>query len=362
VKLDVAYWIFNYMPHWEAASKEAQTLLHALNGKFRSQLFSLNQSYRIALRGQEKYLPLPAALPALPLLDQLARRHRINHLFSSAGERLLMPFVSKRDSLITICKEAISVDAFERNRHHLARFRFVVVESERHQEILQQCGIEERRIRLIYPPATVTPYRAAQPPFKVLFASSPTRRGKLLSRGLFLILSAAERLRDVRFILVWRKRDHDALRDLIERHRVDNISVINHYVDDMGILYDSAHVTILPGLDHASFKPAPQSALDSLGHGKPVLVTPTTSIANLVAQRGCGIVFEPTVSGFENAVREAMVRYDELQRRCHAVVQACFSREAFVRGYELLYEDLLQGAPVKCAPRSSRARGTPTLG
>jgi hypothetical protein len=39
---DIAYWIFNYMPHWEAASKEARTLLRAFGAHYTTRLFSLN--------------------------------------------------------------------------------------------------------------------------------------------------------------------------------------------------------------------------------------------------------------------------------------------------------------------------------
>ena len=349
---DIAYWIFNYMPHWEAASKEAQTLLRASSDLYSARLFSINRSRRFKWTGQEKYLPLPEALAALPLLYQIARRHRINHLFSSGGERLLAPRISQRTALLTVCKEPASIDAFERNRHFLTRFRYIVVESRRHQELMEQCGIEGRRIKVIFPPAIIAPYRSPQPPFKLLFASSPAEPNKFLSRGVFLMLRAAERLPDVQFILVWRKRHHGALRDLIERSGVDNVDVINDYVEDMGSLYDSIHATVLPGLDYTSFKPSPHSALDSLGRGKPLLVTPTSSIADIVAQRRCGIVFEPTISGFESAIRQAMVRYQELQKNCHSTAEACFSREAFIRKYQLLYEELLLGPQTELAARS----------
>jgi hypothetical protein len=98
---DIAYWIFNYMPHWEAASKEAQMLLLAFSGQFSTTLFSLNQNRRLKWRGQEKYFPLPEVLAAFPLLYQIARSHRINHLFSSGGERLLAPRISQRTAILT---------------------------------------------------------------------------------------------------------------------------------------------------------------------------------------------------------------------------------------------------------------------
>ena len=341
---DIAYWIFNYMPHWEAASKEAQTLLRAFSDQFTTRLFSLNQNRRLKWRGQEKFLPLPEALAAFPLLYHVARTYRINHLFSSGGERLLAPRISHRTAILTICKEPGSIDALERNRHHLARFAYIVVESRRHQEIMRQFGIDEQRIKLIYPPTSMKDYKPGEPPFKILFASSPPAANQFLSRGIFLILQAAQRLPQVQFILVWRDRHHDALRDLIAGARVDNVIVINGYVEDMGALYDSAHATVLPGLDHTSFKPAPHSALESLGHGNPLLVTPTSSIADVVTRWRCGIVFEPTIDGFEQAVRDLIDRYDDVQARCHRAVEACFSEEVFLQKYQMLYEELLQGS------------------
>ena len=170
-----------------------------------------------------------------------------------------------------------------------------------------------------------------------------------------MILRVAQRLRDVQFILVWRDRHHEALRALIADAGVDNVSVINGYVEDMGALYDRVHATVLAGHDYASFKPAPHSALELLGRGKPLLVTPTSSIAEIVAQRRCGIVFEPTVDSFEDAVRNLMDRYGELQESCHPAVEACFSKEAFIQKYRLLYEELLEGSEVRTAVSSPRA-------
>ena len=61
------------------------------------------------------------------------------------------------------------------------------------------------------------------------------------------------------------KRHHEALCELIAAAGVQNVSVINGYVEDMGALYDSVHATVLPGLDYTSFKPAPHSALEFAG-------------------------------------------------------------------------------------------------
>jgi glycosyltransferase involved in cell wall biosynthesis len=356
VRGDIAYWIFNYMPQWEAASKEAQTLLRTFSGQFTTRLFSLNQNRRLSWSDQEKYFPLPEALAVLPFVFRFAGRYRINHLFSSGGERLLAPRLAQRTSILTICKEPASIDRFEKNRRHLTRFKYIVVESQRHQEIMKQLGIDEHKVKLIYPPAVGMDYKPASPPFKILFASSPPGRHQFLSRGIRLVLQVAVRLPEVEFILVWRKRHYEALRKLIAAAGVDNVSVINDYVEDMGALYDAAHATMLPGLDFTSFKPAPHSAIESLGRGKPLLLTPTSSIADLVTQWRCGLVCEPTVAGFEAAVRSLMARYGELQENCHRAAAACFSQETFIAKYRLLYEELL-GASGAQAAAPVRQRG-----
>jgi glycosyltransferase involved in cell wall biosynthesis len=192
-------------------------------------------------------------------------------------------------------------------------------------------------------------YKPASPPFKILFASSPPGRHQFLSRGILLVLRVAARLPEVEFILVWRKRHHEALRDLIAAAGAANVRVINDYVEDMGALYDSAHATMLPGHDFTSFKPAPHSALESLGRGKPLLITPTSSLAELVTQWRCGIVFAPTIDGFEQAIRDLIARYGEFQENCQRTVEACFSREAFIAKYRLLYEELLQSRAARAA-------------
>jgi glycosyltransferase involved in cell wall biosynthesis len=121
----------------------------------------------------------------------------------------------------------------------------------------------------------------------------------------------------------------------------------------MGVLYDSARATVLAGHDHASFKPAPHSALESLWRGKPLLVTPTSSIADIVRKGRCGIVFEPKISGFGEAVRNLMGRYQEIQGRCQPTVELCFSKEGFIKRYRLLYEELLEGSEVRSVAEAS---------
>lgn len=338
----IGYWIFNYQPQWEAASKEIEVLLMEYRERFNTHLVSLNfRGRKICLRGSQKYLPAPFAFVALPLLQLFAASLHINHLFTSPGERILLPRLSKYNTLLTITKDTDSFKAIEKNIVHLRKLPYIIVESAWHRELLLQVGIAKQVIKLIYPGMRPRPYHAAPYPFKILFATSPLRKYDLLSRGVHLLARVAQLLPNIDFILVWRQHDYHRLRALLDSSGIGNIHVINGYVPDMESLYASAHAVILPGLSQSSLKPCPHSALHSLAHGKPLLVSYSTSIAGLIRQKTCGVVFEPTVESLQQSILELMANYDLYQSNCHRVLQENFSEHVFFERYQNIYESML---------------------
>ncbi len=342
-KVGIGFWMINYAPRWEAASKEIDLLYDAFADSPGARVIGLNlRGTLLRLRGGKKYLPLPLALPPSPLPRLLSSSFGVNHVFASAGERLLLPCMDGNNTMLTIAKQS-PFEAFERNFARLRRLRYVVAESEQHRDLLLQGGIREEAVKLIYPAAARREYRPAEGHFKILFATSPFQKHALLSRGVYLLVHAARELPDVRFILVWRKSNIAELRHLLQSARVRNVEVRNGYIPDMGAVYDSVHATILPGLSYESLKPAPQSALDSLAHGKPVLVSRPTSIAGIVERNGCGVVFDPRVESLRAAVRLLEKNYAAYQASCHRTVEETFCPRMFVERYRGLYHSILHG-------------------
>lgn len=153
-------------------------------------------------------------------------------------------------------------------------------------------------------------------------------------------MQAAKAIPDVRFLLVWRDHALDDVQRVIAREGVDNVEVRNGLIPDMGAVYDEVHATALPGLTAASLKPAPHSGLESLAHGKPLLVSEPTSIAPLVVRTGCGLEFEPSVDAFVDAVQRLRDGYAEYQAPCHDTARRYFSREIFLQRYRELYASI----------------------
>jgi glycosyltransferase involved in cell wall biosynthesis len=338
----VAYWIFNYAPQWEAAAKELRFLSQEMRPQFDTRVISLNLRDRtLRVRGAEKSFPLPLALLALPALRWAKSSFQINHIFASLTERLLVPRLKGDRTIVTVTKDSPALGTIERNLDHLREIRYVVVESDWHRELLRQGGLAEGSIQLIRPGVEVRPYVPARDPFTVLFATSPLSGRDLLSRGVLMLVQAAKALPDVRFLLVWRDHGLAYLQEVIARGNVRNVEVRNGLIPDMGAVYDEVHATVLPGLTAASLKPAPHSGLESLAHGKPLLVSHPTSIAPLTAGAGCGVVFEPNVDAFIDGVRQLRDGYAEYQAACQETARRYFSRSVFLARYRELYASML---------------------
>lgn len=334
----VLYWVFNYMPRWEAVSKEIASLRAGLDGEIDGSLVSINtKDSGFTLRGREKRIPLPYSLPLYPLVKPYASRFEVNHLFASAGERWLTPLLARYNGVLTIAKDTPTLRGFERNRDAFRRMRAIVVQGARDREILRQMGVKDEAIWLIRPGVPLASYREAQGPFTILFASSPTSRTDFLSRGIHLIVRVAALLPDLRFLLVWRNRHLRKLERIVANSAVSNIEIVNGVVDDMDALYDRVHATILPALEHRSFIPCPRSGLESLAHGKPLLLSHLVSIASDVTRARAGVAFEPTIAGLKTAILQVQGEYSAYQANTQRYIADKFSPAVHLELYRQLY-------------------------
>lgn len=338
---EVRYWVFNYEPQWEAVSKEIDTLRGGLGDGSRASVVGLNlRDRRLQWRGPVKRIPLPHGLPLYPLLRSHAARGGINHLFASAAERWLAPMLAARRGVLTVAKGSASLAAIESNAGTLRRFEAVVVQSEWDRDLLLQVGVAERSLRLIRPGIPVAAYRQASGPFTILFASSPFAADDFLTRGIQLLVRAASRVPDVRFLLAWRGRHLAKLRGMIGDAGASNVEVRDGLIADMGALYDEVHAAALPALEHRSFIPAPRSGLEALAHGKPLLVSRYVALAESLVRAGAGVAFDPTIPGFESAVRTLQERYQACQAAAQQYVDRHFSPATHLALYRRLYRSL----------------------
>ncbi len=351
VTMRITYYVQRYRPQFEAVSKEVSRLA----GHFReSRHFKEGgevKVYNLHLDGlfnfkfnsrfcSHHFLFYPLLFPLAWLAS---RRSRINHIYTSLGDRPYLNVLNPQRTVLTAAASCHFRKVLKR-KARLKKLRKIVVESERQKEQLKLLGIDEKKVEMVYPPVNLDKfsYQAAKGRFKILYASCPTREKDFEKRGVHLILEHA-RKNPEEFIIPWRKGAYRKMDELVRRSgsETGNIRLFNQIIKDMNQLYAEAHCTIIPYTRFDDFlKLIPNSALESLAAGKPLLVSTKTEIAKIVEKERCGVVFEPEAECLRRAVSQLKKNYLTYQRNCRRTAEKYFSEEKFLREYEIIYREI----------------------
>jgi glycosyltransferase involved in cell wall biosynthesis len=297
--------------------------------------------------------------PKLHLLFRGATRllepiFHLNHIFGSLAEWFYLQSVRRRPTILTVALHSDSIA--EALLEKVDRF---VVEFESASERLLRVGIHPKRIRLIFPPVNLTKFVPKNPPdgpFTVLFASSPELPSWLEARGLPQLLDAAALCPETRFRLLWRPwgLSKDTVRGWVRERGLGNVEILEGRYNDMPSQYQAAHVTVAPFTRLDRSKPMPNSLIESLACGRPVLCTPGVGLARMVRECRAGVVVP--AAGAELAegldrLRSDWTAYSGSARR---LAERWFSEERFARGYQRNYYEVLGHRESK----GRRVRGT----
>lgn len=268
------------------------------------------------------------------------RRINVNHLFGSVGDWHHLKSLINRPTIMTVCLRG-------RAEHSqlLERVDRFAVEWPGAKGDLKALGVGEDRIRLVLPPVDLSRFRAdARPPdqFSVLFASSPDRAEWLESRGVDLILDAAQQCPEMRFVLVWRPWGDSlpAIRQLVANRGLKNVEIVTGKHADMSSFYQNTHVTVAPFRDGTRSKPTPNSILESLSSGRPVVVSDAVGISEMIADARAGLVSDPKQCPLSECLNRIKADWLKMSEHARRLAEAAFDMRRFVKAYESLYEEI----------------------
>ena len=223
----------------------------------------------------------------------------------------------------------------------LKRLKKIIVESKLQQKQLLSLGIAAEKIKVIYPPVDLNlfSYSPANGKFKILYASCPTRAKDFSKRGISLIRDVSKEASKTQFNLLWRGGAYKDIKSLIKNNQ--NMLVENKIVKDMNSKYAEVHCTIIPYTKFDNYlKLNPNSVIESLAAGKPVLVSDKTEIAQFVEKEKCGVVFTPTKDNLIRAIGELRKNYDTYQKNCRKTAEKYFSKKIFLQEYTKIYDEI----------------------
>lgn len=337
----IAYWTSAFQADMEAIASEVALLrmhypysvtwgMHShswLHLSLRQRLFCLHPTGHLIFRFFTRCFE--------PLFD-------LNHIFGSPGDWFYLEGRRTRPMILTVATLSAQV-----NQNLLARIDRFVVEYSGGKQLLANLGIAPNRIQLIYPPVDLQRFAPSPPPegpFTVLFASSPDQAQWLEARGVPLILQVAQRCPHIRFRLLWRPwgNSHSQVKQWIQDLGLRNVEFIIGRATHIANEYKKCHITIIPFTSTIHVKPAPNSLLESLACGRPVLVTEQVGLADLVAESGSGVVTAAVEEKLVEGLEQLHMHWTSYAQIARFTAERFFGKDVYLKAYADLYASLLK--------------------
>jgi glycosyltransferase involved in cell wall biosynthesis len=228
----------------------------------------------------------------------------------------------------------------------LERVDRFVVEYPAGKTELANLGISTDRVRLVFPPVDLEKFAPAPPPdgpFTVLFASSPDEPGWLAARGVPQLLDAATLRPAMRFRFLWRPWGSSlgVVRQWVADRGLQNVEIVAGVCANMPAEYRRAHVTAAPFIDMTRSKLAPNSLVESLACGRPVLASEAVGLAEVIAEHRAGRIVKVTGAALAEQLDCLQAEWSQHAERARALAERHFGTTTFLEGYSRVYSELL---------------------
>jgi glycosyltransferase involved in cell wall biosynthesis len=272
-------------------------------------------------------------------LRRLERDVKFNHLFYAAPYRLPVLRALRKPVVLTVTG-SIKASAQPKNLAALNQLYRIVVSNERDAAILSAWGLSNYTI--IPPGIDVSRFAPEElslgSTLTLLTASAPWVERQFDLKGIDALLAIAAQRVDLKLMLLWRGRLVDALAARITRFGIaERAEIVNRKVDIREYLA-RAHATVLLAKSGDIVTSFPHSLLESLMGGKPVILSGTIAMADLVRRYDVGVVVDGVnVRSLAAAVETLRRRYDELVRNAARFPRERFSTASMIDNYRQLY-------------------------
>ncbi len=175
-------------------------------------------------------------------------------------------------------------------------------------------------------------------PFKVVIASAPWSEIDFARKGVDALLDAAGADACLRLTFLWRGRLLDAMRARVSaRGLAERVTVVDARVDMAATLADAHAAALLVG-DGTIVKAYPNSLMEALTVGRPVLLSTQISMSDEVREEGSGVVTPgATLADAREGLNRLMASYADYAGRAQALPGERYSRERWLDETVALY-------------------------
>jgi glycosyltransferase involved in cell wall biosynthesis len=225
----------------------------------------------------------------------------------------------------------------------VSRLAGIVVPTPGERERLRKRGHEN--VHVIAPGVDRSRFHQTPPPsepgFVLLAGSAPWTKKQFRTKGVEALLEVARRMPDLRLLFLWRGWMIDEIRFRVKALGLAaRVEILDEWVDVDRAL-GRAHAAVVLADKERLVRAYPQSLLEALACGKPVLVSECIAMAEYVRTTGCGVVVPKLgTSELHHAVERLRREYETCRLHACRVGHRDFPLESLALGYGALYESI----------------------
>jgi glycosyltransferase involved in cell wall biosynthesis len=342
----IIFWSISCLePEIEAISKEVFQLAKLFS---KSVIFSINPNYLLRFSLKKNYIGFhPALDPLLRLIiPSVEKLSDINHIYGDLCPWTFYKTLRRKPLVLTIASEK-----GELRQDLLERCQKIIVQTEILRERILALGVAEKKVEILYPSVDLSRFKPIDSILdiksspRVLFTSAPRSKQELHARGVYLLLEAAKLNQDIHYHFLYRQwkigyTSLKATENYLSRVELNNIALTNEVVTNMPDVYNANHFTVIPYTHAHGGKDCPNSAIESLCCGRPVLISSACPFSSFVEEHACGIMFDPTPASLVDAVEAGMKQYNTLAKNAFTIAQKYFSQAHYLSRMQQIYQEL----------------------
>lgn len=209
---------------------------------------------------------------------------------------------------------------------------------------------DRKKVILFLPFVNSSKYSYCRPPsnkiFTICFASAPMSESAFDSKGIDIMLQGFKKFAnivDAKLVIVWRRDKYTGLlykmEKLLGKYCLQhNVEIINNDIANMRDIYAETHTTILVNKNHYDTPNYPQSLLEALSVGRPVITSKINEIENIILQENVGSICELNGESICDAMIDCYKNYSTKQPCCRYVAKKYFNLEDRIKSNLLCYE------------------------
>ena len=235
-------------------------------------------------------------------------------------------------------------EPFKKYAEHLKKYKnlkAVYVEAEFHKKELIEFGLDKNIIHVTPTPAKI-PRKENTKKFdkkdiNLLFASWNNKEGKpMYERGLVYLLGVLKLNPNMRMTIIL--RDHQTkgfLKKVDEMGLTRRVKLVDIEEHELVSYFDDADFVVY-AIQKKITKDIPNSIIDGLSRGKPVIISSVFGLARYVGKAKAGYVVEPNTEPIKFNITKK--EYEEMSKRAYDFSKK-YTRENYVRSIMKYYED-----------------------